>query len=148
MNTFLKIIIAVLAFGLLNGCKTYRAIENVTVKNDQELSKTENLYRQLEQLSANEKIQVTLKNGRIYDLIYVSHSRDSLQSILEITPKSNKADKSSSPIAVPMEEIDRIHVLRTNYLILIGLPALGLITTLIIISTLDFGIDMSGLFVD
>ncbi len=148
MKTFLKIIIAVLAFGLLNGCKTYRAIENVTVKNDQELTKTENFYRQLEKVSTNEKIQVTMENGRIYNLIYLSHTRDSLKSIIENTSKTNIADKSSSPISVPMEEIDKIHVLRTNYLILIGLPALGLITTLIIISTMDFGIDMSGLFVD
>ena len=148
MKTFLKIIVVLLALGLLNGCKTYRAIENVTVKNDRSLTKTENFNRQLDQVSPNEKIQVTMENGRIYNLIYQSHSKDSLRSILENTSKFNIADKSTSPISVPLAEIDRIHVLRTNYLILVGLPAVGLITAIVIFATMDFGIDMSGLFVD
>lgn len=148
MKTFLKIIVVLLAFGLLNGCKTYRAIENVTVKNDRSLTKTENFNRQLDQVSPNEKIQVTMENGRIYNLIYQSHTKDSLKSIIENTSKLNIADKSNSPISVPLAEIDRIHVLRTNYLILVGLPAVGLITAIVIFATMDFGIDMSGLFTD
>ena len=148
MKTFLKIIGILLLLGLLNGCKTYRAIENVTLKNDLNLTKTENFNRQLDKVSPNEKIQITMENGRIYNLIYQSHTKDSLKSIIENTSKINIVNKSSSPLSIPLAEIDRIHVLRTNYLILFGLPAVGLITAIIIVSTMDFGIDMSGLFAD
>jgi hypothetical protein len=145
MKPFLNIISILLISWLLIGCKTYRSIENVTVKNDANLTKIENLNRQLEKVSPQEKIQVKMENDRLYNLIYQSHSKDSLFTKIENISEINRNEKSTAPINLSLNEIDKIYIWRTNYAISIGVPSAALIGAVIYISVSDIAyFDFSG----
>ncbi|MDF2158098.1 hypothetical protein [Algoriphagus sp. CAU 1675] len=140
MKAFLKIISIVLLSGLLIGCKTYRSIENVTIKDDPQLTNKENLVRQLKGVEKNEKIQVYLNNGKYFNLEYQSHTADSLHTILHQKAKANPDLKSSATINISLEEVDRILVWRTNYVLSIGVPAGLVIGFFIYASTWEYSL--------
>ncbi len=140
MKVFLKIISIVLLSSLVIGCKTYRSIENVTIMDDPHRTKKENLARQLNGVEKNEKIQVYLKNGEYFKLEYQSHTADSLHTILHQKTKVNPDLKNSVPIKISLEEVDRILVWRTNYVLTIGVPAGFIVGFIIYISTWDFNL--------
>lgn len=133
---------AVLLSGLLIGCKTYRAIENVTSKNDPDLTKKENLVKQLNQVEKEEKIQVYLLNGKEYQLIYLSHTPDTLYSHLQTDSKKKEIQPTPQNLNIPISEIEKINVWRVNYVLTIGPPAAALAGYLIFLTVWDMNLGL------
>lgn len=142
MKNFLNIIVPILFFGLLMGCKSYGEIENVTSKNDPNLTKKENLVNQLNQVEKKEKIQIFLLNGNSHHLIYLSHSTDSVYTHLPTDSKNNLNQPTPQSMNLAFSEVEKIKVWRVNYVLTIGPPAAALVGYLIFLAVWDMNLGL------
>jgi hypothetical protein len=140
MKTFLKIIFFLVFTGLIIGCKSYRPIEKVTVKSDPSISKNENLLRQLNQLSKNEKIEVTLVTGETHLVNYQSHTADKL--LTTIAQKDKKINSDPLPKIFEMNTLSSVKVWRTDYFLTLAIPGAALIAGIIYLATWDLNLDL------
>lgn len=127
MKTFLKFIALVLISSLVIGCKSYRPIEKVTSKNDPSLTKKENLGKQLNQISQDEKIQVFLLDGKSYYLKYSFHTPDTLYTNLSGKAKATVAQPENQKI--PLSNIDEVKIWRKDYVLTFAVPGGVLVLT-------------------
>ncbi|TFV97482.1 hypothetical protein E4S40_02165 [Algoriphagus kandeliae] len=137
MKTFLKIILALMILGHFQACKTYQPLGNKVTETQQSLSEQEKLELQLDQVKEHETIKVLLQNGKEYELEYLSHSREVLYANLIQTVSEKKQKTAKTPFEIPLDQLETFKVLRTNYLISIGIPASILMGFIIYMSTVD-----------
>lgn len=140
MKTFLKIIALIMLSSLIIGCKSYRPIEKVTVKPDATFSQTENLSRQLIQLSKGEKIEIRLKNGETHLALYQSHTSDLVATHLPCKGKKGLQETISKNFS--LNEIDEIKVWTTDYVLTMAIPGAILIGGIIYWATWDLNLDL------
>lgn len=140
MKTFLKIILIAMILGHFQACKTYQALENKTTQTQESLSQQENLELQLDQVKEQEKIKVLLQNGKEYELEYLSHSRGIVYTNQIQTASEKKEKVAKTPFEVNLDQVVSLKVLRTNYLISIGIPSALLIGFIVYMSSVDLSI--------
>ncbi|NVJ87322.1 MAG: hypothetical protein HWE15_13510 [Algoriphagus sp.] len=140
MKTFLKIVFGLMIIGYFQACKTYQPLENKTIQTQETLSQQKKLELQLDQVNEHEKIKVLLQNGKEYELEYLSHSRDIVYTNRIQTASEKKENTTKTPFEVPLDQLVTLKVLRTNYLISIGIPAALLIGFIVYMSTVDLSI--------
>lgn len=126
-------LLLILPFLNLN-CKTYKPIEKATIPLESNLSKNENMTRQLGILKEGDLISVKLTNESSYDLIYNSVSRDTLIANLQ-------KPKTSVSMKIPIERVKEVKVEKIN------LPLTLIISTILIGGSFLFvtsNLDISG----
>lgn len=113
-------------------CQTYKPIEKVTFPSDPQLSRSENIAKQLKSLNEGDQISITMSNKSTHDLIFYNVVNDTLNAKLQ------KA-KASAPLKIPIDRIEKVRVERVNLpltLILSGL-LIG-VSTLVAVSSMNF----------
>ncbi len=88
-------------------CQTYRPIEKVTFASNPQISKSENIAKQLGSLNAGDQISILMTNESTHYLIFYNVVNDTLNAKLQ------KA-KISDPLKIPIDRIEKVRVERSN----------------------------------